>query len=41
MAHLRSDIGHVEPIHQSEDTSIECRQSLRRTRHADLARIFT
>src|SRR2546427_372175 len=40
MAHLRSHIANGEPIHQSEDPSIECRQRLRSTGNAyPLARI--
>src|ERR1700730_7918475 len=40
MAHLRSHIGNVEPIHQGEDSSIEGRQRLRRTGHTNLTGIF-
>src|SRR5437016_1549742 len=40
MAHLGSHIGHLEPIHQSEDPSIEGSQRFRCPSPADLARIF-
>jgi hypothetical protein len=40
MSHLGSHIGNVEPIHQSEDSSIERSQSLGSTTHPDLASIF-
>ncbi len=40
MAHLRSRIGDLEPIHQGEDPSIKGRQSFRSTGNPDLARIF-
>ena len=40
MAHLRSHIGDLEPIHQGEDPSIEGSQCFRSTGNPYLARIF-
>src|SRR5207248_3544845 len=40
MPHLRSRIGDLEPIHQSENPSIGGSQSFRSTAHPYLARIF-
>lgn len=40
MPHLRSRIGNLEPIHQSENPSIEGSQSLGSTAHPYLTRIF-
>lgn len=41
MAHLRSHIGNLKPIHQGEDASIESRQRVGSTGNTDLARIFS